>query len=233
MKAKLPRKGIRFNTGRTHIKGGQHLSVETEFKKGMTPWNKGIKKECETGTCLHCGSGFVNKRPYRTRKYCTRSCASKDKGFQKGRESWIIGKNKDELKKHYTNGWKGLFQKGQESPNKGVRYSKERIMSMSGENSPLWRGGVSPYTKRIRASRDFADWRKKVFERDDYTCQRCGNNGGKLHPHHIKSFTKYPSLRFETSNGSTLCVKCHRLFHRTYEKTPDGSNHNHFINSNS
>ncbi len=33
-------KGICFNTGRTHIKKGQHLSCETEFGK-VPPWNKG------------------------------------------------------------------------------------------------------------------------------------------------------------------------------------------------
>jgi len=31
------------NTGRTHIKKGQHLSVVTEFKKGVPTWNKGKK----------------------------------------------------------------------------------------------------------------------------------------------------------------------------------------------
>lgn len=32
--------GIRYNTGRTHIKKGQHLSPATEFGK-VPPWNKG------------------------------------------------------------------------------------------------------------------------------------------------------------------------------------------------
>ena len=34
-------KGEQRNTGRTHIKKGQRLSVKTEFTKGFTPWNKG------------------------------------------------------------------------------------------------------------------------------------------------------------------------------------------------
>lgn len=34
-------KGICFNTGRTHIKKGQHLSHQTEFKKGNIPFWKG------------------------------------------------------------------------------------------------------------------------------------------------------------------------------------------------
>jgi len=35
--------GIRSNTGRTHIKKGQHLSRSTELKKGNKPWNTGKK----------------------------------------------------------------------------------------------------------------------------------------------------------------------------------------------
>jgi len=31
------------NTGRTHIKKGQHLSIKTEFKKGVSTWNKDKK----------------------------------------------------------------------------------------------------------------------------------------------------------------------------------------------
>ena len=28
-----------FNSGKTHFKSGEHVSVSTEFKKGMIPWN--------------------------------------------------------------------------------------------------------------------------------------------------------------------------------------------------
>ena len=41
-------KGRRCNTGRTHIKKGQHLSPSTEFGK-ITPWNKGKKNPYFTG----------------------------------------------------------------------------------------------------------------------------------------------------------------------------------------
>ena len=64
-----------------------------------------------------------------------------------------------------------------------------------------------------RRSGEYADWRKKVFERDDYTCQMCGKRGGKLNAHHIKEYAKYPNLRYEVSNGVTLCEKCHKGVH--------------------
>lgn len=80
----------------------------------------------------------------------------------------------------------------------------------SGENSPAWKGGISKESRRIRASKRFKDWRNEVFERDNYTCQDCGVRGGYLEPHHIKPFAYFPELRFELSNGQTLCNICHK-----------------------
>lgn len=69
--------------------------------------------------------------------------------------------------------------------------------------------GKTTEDKRLRASEAYKAWRTLVFERDDYTCKECGIRGGKLHADHIRPFAFYPELRFEVSNGQTLCVPCH------------------------
>ena len=61
-----------------------------------------------------------------------------------------------------------------------------------------------------RGSASQQDWRRQIFERDDYTCQMCGERGGRLEVDHIKPYADYPELRLELSNGRTLCVGCHK-----------------------
>lgn len=78
-----------------------------------------------------------------------------------------------------------------------------------GEKSHFWKGGVTNENKIIRASLEYRKWRELVFERDDYTCQFCNKRGGKIQADHIKPFAFHPELRFEISNGRTLCIDCH------------------------
>ena len=81
-----------------------------------------------------------------------------------------------------------------------------------------------PYSKRryykskkraFRNSRDYLSpeytkWREDIKKRDDYKCQWPGCLSCKqLQVHHIKTWSKYPGLRFVNANGITLCRKCH------------------------
>lgn len=57
------------------------------------------------------------------------------------------------------------------------------------------------------------EWRKAVFERDNYTCKACSKVGGHLVAHHIVPYSTNKKLRFNVDNGITLCKTCHKEFH--------------------
>lgn len=68
--------------------------------------------------------------------------------------------------------------------------------------------------QRDRNTVEYKEWRSKVFERDNYTCQDCNKKGGELNAHHIKSYATFKELRHEVDNGITLCEGCHKLRHK-------------------
>jgi len=70
----------------------------------------------------------------------------------------------------------------------------------------------------IRYSKELENWRKLVFERDNYTCKVCNKKGVYLEAHHIKPFAYYPELRFDINNGQTLCKKCHNITKISYKE---------------
>jgi len=63
--------------------------------------------------------------------------------------------------------------------------------------------------------RDFQyQLRQMVFERDDYTCQECGQRGGSFHCHHITPINESPITSADIDNCITLCENCHKLKHK-------------------
>ncbi len=111
---------------------------------------------------------------------------------------------------------KGLrFGKGQKEYR--GEYTKERLQKLfdgrkkvKGVRNSNWKGGITPINSKIRNSKEYANWRKSVFERDNYTCQLCKIRGYKLNADHIKPFSLFPELRLDLSNGRTLCEDCHK-----------------------
>lgn len=75
----------------------------------------------------------------------------------------------------------------------------------SGEGHPGWK----PSSRRKSERGKHGAWARAVISRDRATCQHCGATGVELHAHHVKPFAEYPALRWEVSNGITLCHRCH------------------------
>ena len=59
-------------------------------------------------------------------------------------------------------------------------------------------------------SPEYRGWRNNIKKRDNYRCQWPGCCSNKnIQVHHIKTWAKYPGLRFVEANGITLCKRCH------------------------
>jgi hypothetical protein len=145
--------------------------------------------------CLQCGKPyFVIHSRIDITKYCSRLCQTK--GISLGKSKGLgVSRNK-----------------GAKRPDLSVM---NKLNPRRGPLSSNWKGGITPINKIIRGSVEYIEWRKSVFERDNYTCVFCGARNGNgrtvvLNADHIKPFATYPELRLELSNGRTLCRPCHK-----------------------
>lgn len=118
---------------------------------------------------------------------------------------------------HPCSGKRLSFETKQKISNarKGAKMSEENRKRLSqvvarGEKHHNWKGGKTNINKAIRGSVEYKLWRDSVFKRDNFTCVCCGKCGGDLNADHIKPFAYYVELRFDISNGRTLCIPCHR-----------------------
>ncbi len=85
-----------------------------------------------------------------------------------------------------------------------------------GKNSPNYNPSITDKEREQRRDMNAqAEWRDKIYELDGHRCVKCNRNG-KLNAHHIFSHSKYTEKRWDTDNGATLCVYCHREFHSLY-----------------
>lgn len=91
-------------------------------------------------------------------------------------------------------------------------FKSGKVKKRFGADNNLWRGGIATLQNKLRQTAVYKEWRKQVYERDNYLCQHCGTRKD-LHAHHIKTFSKYPELRYEVDNGITLCRPCHGNVH--------------------
>ena len=124
-------------------------------------------------------------------------------------------------------------RRGKPSGRKGIKHTEETKRKMRkphklfsektkqkmsesrmGEKHWNWKGGISRAYKTGYWSVEHKKWRMKVFERDNWTCQFCGIRGIYVEAHHIKTWNKYPDLRYDVNNGVTLCKECHKLAHK-------------------
>jgi hypothetical protein len=99
----------------------------------------------------------------------------------------------------------------------GERCKKCGIEKLTGKNNPNYNPDLTDEDRiNRRKIPENEIWRKAIYIKYDYTCQRCFQRGGKLNAHHIQNYSTNKELRFEENNGVILCEKCHKKFHKKY-----------------
>jgi len=134
----------------------------------------------------------------------------KKQGFQKGHPGTVT----DIHRKNISKALKG--NTNWDNPNSVKAQFKKGVHNNVGKNNPMWKDGITPEIRKIRNSPEMKLWRKSVFERDNFVCQKYRTSGGILRAHHINNFADFPELRLAIDNGITLSEKAHKEFHKIY-----------------
>lgn len=197
----------------------------SESHKGQVPWNLGIPS---SELAKHNQSmSLKNKpKPPRSKEHCENISKSK------------MGENNPMFGEHHTfdahikmhNAQLGNTKKlGYHFPlETRKRMSEERLI----KHALMGFIYTTPLNKAIRESFKYREWVIAVFERDNYTCQKCKIRGGYLEAHHIKLFSvilKENNIKtlqdafdceelWDANNGVTLHEKCHKKEHKEIRK---------------
>ena len=157
------------------------------FQKGCIPWNKGEKS------------------------------GNHGNGFKKGFPSAFKGKKHTQLakeKNRIVHLGKKVLEKTREKLSKNALSRPNFIYYWRGKTGNLsanWRGGINRRKrKNERNDSTYHEWVRLVKKRDDNICKLKDKNCfGYNIVHHVRSWKYYPKLRYELSNGITLCQAHH------------------------
>jgi hypothetical protein len=196
--------GILFYLSLRKIKDGRGKYCSDECRYK----NTSIERQCQS-----CGKLFPVYMVKVNRgfgKYCSRTCSNN------GRTTSIEIQCETCCK---------LFPR---QPNQ-IERSRGRFCSSTCRNR-----GLTTLDEKVRKCDEYMEWHTKCFERDNYTCQKCGDyTSGILNVHHIKEFKEILSENnistlqeaqrckdlWDISNGITVCKNCHTKITRSYIKS--------------
>ena len=180
------------------------------FIKGKSSWNKGLTKDTDERVARQANNLKGKKVTEEKRQKISKALIGRYKG--KDSPSWNGGKIEKTClfcgKKYSV-----FYYRKDES-----KYCSRKCHSTDYLHT-------TPIKHSVRHSDKYKQWRQNIFERDNYTCQQCGQRGGNIVADHIEAFSLlWISNNIETfneallcnelwnlDNGRTLCNKCHEM----------------------
>lgn len=99
---------------------------------------------------------------------------------------------------------------------KGYTHKESKFYCSDGckKECPIYNQKLYPKGHKPATSREVQpELRQLVFERDNYTCQKCGNTE-HLHCHHIFPASIEPIESADIDNCITYCKECHKEAHK-------------------
>lgn len=166
--------------------------------------------------CPICGTSFYRRGNRKIKSKfgstCSKDCKNK-----------LHSKNKELLRPRKRSGLIGKCAtcgNGTYSyPSRSIKFCSRKCWKenpsqwdrVRGKNNWNWNGGITDENKKLRNSIAGRNWRWSVFCRDHFKCIICGRGNIGLAADHIKPWALYPALRFDISNGQTLCRICHSV----------------------
>ena len=200
--------------------------------------------------CKYCGKSFKHRpgRKHQFNKFCSRPCSGLDSALHFNKEKsphWkremireksclYCGRKIKHVERKDLKNFRSIFPDTTFTTRAISKFQDQKFCSSKcaqvgksykkKEQHWNWRGGIGGLRHLIMSSGKYKRWRKVIFERDNYTCQKCGKHGGNLEADHKKQFvliliennikTVDQALEcddlWKISNGRTLCQKCHR-----------------------
>jgi hypothetical protein len=161
-----------------------------------------------------------------------------------GKEHWVAYKDVIKYNKPYCRTCAAKDAERIEKlrkANTGYKHTKETRKKMSehswqakhtGKDNPLYNQELTFEQRYFGRNRNLQpenhQWKKKVKERDNNTCQKCGSTK-HLCVHHLNSYKQFESQRYDVNNGTTLCVDCHKEFHKKFGRYTTKEQMNDFI----
>ncbi|MBU0476783.1 HNH endonuclease [Patescibacteria group bacterium] len=204
------KRGSKINLGRKHSEDWRKKVSKGWFKKGSVPWSKGKEMSVETKRKL--SKALKGRKAWNKGKEMPEEIKNKLRGLSKGRHF----SPRTEFKKGQNKGDENPARRPEVRRKISKAKKGKPLFNLRGKNHPRWRGQSASINERFRRRIEYRLWREAVFNRDNWTCQKCGKRGGKINIHHLHNFADYPDLRISIENGIALCKKCHIEFHKIY-----------------